>query len=209
MSIFAATLRNLMTKKNISEYEMSKALDISPTQLYNLLSDYVRPDEKVLTKISEYFDITQSYITGDVYNADIDEPRPVYQKSICVPVVNSSTAVSSIIKDSEIVDYAFYTPPTSHGSKDYIALKMEYDAVLGDRILKTGDVAVINTATQYVNNDIVAFSKRNKPVDFRRYTRSGPIITLYSFTDEKPFMFRIGDPEYKILGVVKAVHSNL
>ena len=209
MSIFAATLRRLMTKKNISESEMAKALDISQMHLCNLMSDYVKPDETVLTKIAGYFDITQSYITGDVYNADIDEPRYTYQRSICVPVVNSSTTVSSIIKDSEIVDYAFYTPPLPRGEKDYVALKMEYDVPLCDRVLKKSDVAVINTSTQYVNNDIVAFSKRNKPVDFRRYTRSGPTVTLYSFTDAKPFIFRIGDPDYRIIGVLKAVHSNL
>lgn len=205
MSLFAPTLRSLMTKKNITEEELAEALGISDTMLYSLLSAYVEPSNELLKEITVFFGLPTSYLLGSPESATISEPKYIGNATRLVPVIPASKASTGLIKESDIINTVNLSVSNDFAKSEYLGIRIERDAVIGRRPIFAGDTVIINLTNQLSNDDNVAFSKRGKPVEFMRYTRSGPVITLYSYEDKEPVSFNVGDTEYKILGNVKTV----
>lgn len=194
-----------MNKNNIAESELAAYLGISEAMLYDLLSAYTEPSDELLKKITVFFSLPESYLIGVPENATISEPKHSGGGiARIVPVVVASKAASGLIKDTDIVNTVNLNLTDIHDRNEYIGIRVERDAVIDRHLILAGCTVMVNMTNQLSNGDAVAFSKRGKPVEFRRYTRSGPVITLYSYEDKNPISFNVGDTDYKILGSVRS-----
>lgn len=206
MSLFALTLRNLMNRKNIPEDELAEALEISGEMLYNLLHGYIEPSEGLLVKVAKYFDLPSSYLTGVPDGLNVCKSNSKYGGGTCniiIPVVKESRITSPLIKGADIVTTVNLTVPEVFDNNEYIGILIEHDTDIGRCILKSGDSVMVGVTNQISNGETVAYSRLGGAVEFRRYTRVGPTITLYSFGKEIPVSFRVGSPEHKIIGPVR------
>ena len=66
-SRFAATLRDLMEKKGVTQKELAKAVDVRPQTISLYCTGETQPNVDKLQKIAEYFEVTADYmITGRI-----------------------------------------------------------------------------------------------------------------------------------------------
>jgi|GEM_PF-5472891 len=72
MEIFAERLRNLMDEQGLSQNQLSNAVNIARPSITKYLASQRVPDIKALARISEYFEVSQDYLTG-VTNNRINE----------------------------------------------------------------------------------------------------------------------------------------
>lgn len=61
---FAQTLNKLMAERGLSNYQLSKDLDVHPTTIANWL-DGKMPRKKTLVQIARYFSVTVDRLTGE------------------------------------------------------------------------------------------------------------------------------------------------
>lgn len=64
MAMFGETLAWLRKKDGLTVEEFSKKADISEAMVRNLESGYISPDDKMATKIADFFDVTVGYMCG-------------------------------------------------------------------------------------------------------------------------------------------------
>ena len=209
MTLFAPTLASLLNRYNITREELAEHIGVSPELIYDYLSGYLEPDDEILFKLTGFFGLPCSYLTG--IPSSVAEPfKPgTDARRLLVPVVTTSKATNTFIKESDILDTISLSLPRNLIKAEFLALKLENDTVIGDHALSAGDNVMVSMTNQLANNDAVAFCKRSKPVEFRRFERIGPVITLYSYEGKEPIEFHAGSSEYRILGVVRSFEIHI
>ncbi|MBQ7717790.1 MAG: helix-turn-helix transcriptional regulator [Clostridia bacterium] len=195
-----------MNRKNLSEDGLAEVLGISSEMLYNLLHAYIEPNDRLLTKIAKYFDLPRSYLTGVPDAANMQGAGHKYRNdayNVLVPIVKASRVMSPLVKEADILSTVNLTVKEGFNNNEYIGIMIEHNTNVGSAVFKSGEAVMVNVSNQILNGDTVAYNKLGKPVEFRKYMRSGPMITLYSFDGEPPLSFRVGDTEYAIIGPVR------
>lgn len=197
MSIFSVTLTRLRKEKGISEEELAREIGVGKSYIKRLETDYIIPNENILHKLAEYFDVSPEYLVGNV-----DPKALIKERFLRVPIVSSKTAGNIVIHEKDVEGSVVIPLPSS--PDDYIAMIVNDDSMANVRI-KKGDTVVIRRQEIADNGDIVAVSRNEGPVFLRKYFRSTTQITLIADNMSKDYpliTYELSNREYRILGKV-------
>ncbi len=99
MKEFKGRVKELMERDNISQKELARLSGISEASVSRYLSGDLRPRMDILTNIAKVFNVSTSYLVGEVDN--VVQPD-AYEETLCVVTRNKSklddTQKAEIIK---------------------------------------------------------------------------------------------------------------
>lgn len=87
MKEFKERVKSLMERDNISQKELAKLSGISEASVSRYLSGDLRPRMDILANIAKVFNVSTSYLVGEVDNAV--QPN-AYEETLCVVTRNKS-----------------------------------------------------------------------------------------------------------------------
>ena len=87
MKKFKERVKSLMKRDNISQKELAKLSGISEASVSRYLSGDLRPRMDILTNIAKVFNVSTSYLVGEVDNVVESD---AYEETLCVVTRNKS-----------------------------------------------------------------------------------------------------------------------
>ena len=76
-------LRDLLSEKGITQKQLAENLNIAASTLGNYMQDVREPDNKMLKRLADYFDVTTDYLldhrTGQAMNHQEDELLRIFR----------------------------------------------------------------------------------------------------------------------------------
>lgn len=83
MTTFGKRLQDLLLENNMTQKELARKLNVNRGSVSNWVTDRRFPDQNMLIKISEEFNVTIDYlIKGKEDKEDIKEAKELYKKYI-------------------------------------------------------------------------------------------------------------------------------
>lgn len=196
---FGNVLRELRNKKESTGEELGKVFNVSKATISNWESGNRTPDNEMLIKIANYFDVSIDYLVDRTYKKGNET------KAVRVNVYGTVPAGVPISAWEDIIDWEEIPQEMTRGGKEYIGLvvrgdSMEPDYLDGDVVLvllqpdcETGDHCIV-----FVDGDNATFKKVVKK-------DSGILMLQALNTKYDPILFtpkEILDLPVRILGVV-------
>lgn len=184
---FNTVLQNLRAEKGVPQLMVAEYLGITK-QSYSLYELGKRnPDNEMLYKISEYFNVSLDYLLG---KSKIKNPECI-TGAVRIPVLGTVRAGIPIDAVEEILDYEEITPQMA-SSGDYFALKIKGNSMEpkfseGDVVIvrqqndvDTGDIAIV-----LINGDEATVKKIKKQEDGISLIPSNPAYDIKFFNQKE------------------------
>ena len=145
-------VRELRTKRGISQKEFASILQVPPNTYNQWENGKRQPDPEMLAQIAEYFDVSIEYLIGK----DTSSRRP---KGVKIPVLGIVPAGIPVEAIEDILDYE-EIPEHMASTGEFFGLKIKGDSMLpkicdGDIVIvrKQPDVESGETAIIMANGD--------------------------------------------------------
>ena len=146
--MFNNILQSLRAEKGVSQLVVAQHLGITK-QAYSLYELGKRnPDNDMLYKISEYFNVSLDYLLGKSKIKNVNS----LGSGIKIPVLGTVRAGIPLEAVEEILDYEEITPQMA-ASGDFFGLKIKGDSM--EPKFSDGDVVIIRKQSDADNGDIV------------------------------------------------------
>ena len=198
MESFIERYQKICREAGLTKEHMAKLLDMSVTGVEAIETGYIEPNEKILLRLSDIFNVSAGYmatLTDDPKCEEEYNAKEVY-------ILSSLWGDNGIITIKDIVGTAFVNRNETKG-KDYCALVMKDDSMVKSRIYKD-DVLIVKRQAAASNGDVVVVLVEDEEL-VRRYHRKGNYITLSAEGDSFKYKtIKIDETEtkFKILGKV-------
>lgn len=203
--IFSKNLRYYMDERGISQNELAKHLNVSPTSVNNWCNGYKTPRMDKVDKICSFFHIQRSDLMND-RNSETSSTTPPNR----IKVYGSVPAGVPIEAIEDIVDWEDIPPDWLSGGREYLGLRvkgksMEPKYLEGDTIivLRQDDCESGQDAVVYVNGYDATLKKVIK--------QQFGIVLQPLNPDFEPMFFDYGDEHnpIQILGVVVEIRRKV
>jgi len=153
---FASRLKELRSRRNMTQGELSKALNISQSAVAMYESGRREPKLEVLEIFADFFNVDMNYITGKSnLTTKVEPPSPTLAETYRIPVLGSISAGVPIEASEDIVGYEYLSEKYKGDGCTYFALRvqgrsMEPTIMDGDTVIvrqqptvESGEIAVV------------------------------------------------------------------
>lgn len=156
---FALRLKELRTSKNMTQGELSKALNISQSAIAMYESGRREPKIEILEIFADYFNVDMNYITGKSnLTTKIESPTPppnaiplgTYPYKI--PLLGRVAAGEPIYADERIEGYEFIEERYKDDGFDYFALRIVGRSM--EPTIMDGDTVIVRQQSTVENGQI-------------------------------------------------------
>ena len=194
--MFQLVLKELRERYKLSQVELAKKLNLSPSTIGMWESGRNKPEFDTIIKLSKIFNVSVNYLMGINEEDDI----------INVPVYSTVITLSELKQIKDTNEFRSYK--AHHKNCGYIGFKISDDML--EPFFYSGDVAVINLSVKIKSGDYIAVTYNGRYTTLRKVTLSANGFILSSVSDrEPPEYFAQGDlikNHVEIIGVVEEVH---
>ena len=145
---FNSILQNLRADKGVSQQVVADFLGVTK-QAYSLYELGKRnPDNEMLYKISEYFDVSLDFLLGKSNIKNIS----LLENAIKIPVLGYVAAGIPIDAIEDIIDYEELDPSEFDGNYNYFGLKIKGDSMMPR--IHDGDVVIVRQQPDIESGDV-------------------------------------------------------
>ena len=81
-SKFSQRLRELRKERGLLQKNIAEVLNITRAAITQYENDYRFPDQQMLMKIADFYEVTLDYLLGRTDFRDINNPTPIYEFNI-------------------------------------------------------------------------------------------------------------------------------
>lgn len=168
-------LKKLRENRGMTQAELGKALDISPSAIGMYEQGRRIPDISTLKKISSFFSVSVDYLIENNLQNDANKTPPSSGKGIRIPVLGRVVAGIPIEAVEEILDYEEITPELA-ATGEFFALKVKGHS-MEPRILE-GDVVIVRKQEDVESGDIAIVLVNGNEATVKRVKKQEDGITL-------------------------------
>ena len=196
------TLKRLREEKEMTQAELGKALEISPSAIGMYEQGRRTPDIPTLKKIASYFNVSLDYLLGN------SPAKAAQQQSagrgVRIPVLGRVVAGIPIEAVEEILDYEEITPELA-ATGEFFALQVKGDSMLPK--LEEGDVVIVKKQEDVETGDIAIVLVNGDEATIKQVKKVNGGIMLYGFNPDvyEPHFYsnqQIEELPVRILGKV-------
>lgn len=166
-------LKRLREEKNMTQAELGKALEISPSAIGMYEQGRRTPDIPTLKKIASYFNVSLDYLLGN------EPAKTVQQKTtgrgVRIPVLGRVVAGIPIEAVEEILDYEEITPELA-ASGEFFALKIRGHSM--EPRMMEGDVVIVRRQDDVESGDVAIVLVNGNEATVKRVKKQEDGITL-------------------------------
>lgn len=196
------TLKRLREEKEMTQAELGKALEISPSAIGMYEQGRRTPDIPTLKKIASYFNVSLDYLLGNS-PAKAAQPKPT-GRGVRIPVLGRVVAGIPIEAVEEILDYEEITPELA-ATGEFFALQVRGDSMLPK--LEEGDVVIVKKQEDVETGDIAIVLVNGDEATIKQVKKVNGGIMLYGFNPDvyEPHFYsnqQIQELPVRILGKV-------
>lgn len=167
------TLKRLREEKEMTQAELGKALEISPSAIGMYEQGRRTPDIPTLKKIASYFNVSLDYLLGN------SPAKAAQQQSagrgVRIPVLGRVVAGIPLDAIEEIIDYE-EIPKSMAATGEFFALQVKGDSMLPT--LKNGDVVIVKKQPTVDSGDIAIILVNGNEATVKEVKESPGGITL-------------------------------
>lgn len=167
------TLKRLREEKEMTQAELGKALEISPSAIGMYEQGRRTPDIPTLKKIASYFNVSLDYLLGN------SPAKAAQQQSagrgVRIPVLGRVVAGIPLDAIEEIIDYE-EIPKSMAATGEFFALQVKGDSMLPT--LKDGDVVIVKKQPTVDSGDIAIVLVNGNEATVKEVKESPAGITL-------------------------------
>lgn len=189
--MFPTRLRELRKRKNLTQKELAKILQVSQQTIGSWEVGRAEPNTEVINSIADFFNVTGDYLLG---RSDLREPKKLPNNIVSIgdmiPEDNSIPVLGRIAASAPaglVSDYEgelFIQPSTikRYGKKDLFALKILGDSM--NRVIPDGAIAVVHRTCEWESGDICAVTINGDDATLKQVTKTdkGIKFTPLSFS---------------------------
>jgi len=141
-------LTTLRKNKRMTQDDLGKVFNVSGKTVGSWERGYRQPDLEQVSKLADYFDVTTDYLLGrDVF-------QPIKGADIVsVPLVGNVKAGVDGLALENVEGYTSFLPEDIKKGKEYFALRISGDSLVGDGIFPD-DVVLVEKNADYVPNKL-------------------------------------------------------
>lgn len=196
------TLKRLREEKEMTQAELGKALEISPSAIGMYEQGRRTPDIPTLKKIASYFNVSLDYLLGNA-PAKAAQPKTA-GRGVRIPVLGRVVAGIPIEAVEEILDYEEITPELA-ATGEFFALQVKGDSMLPK--LEEGDVVIVKKQEDVETGDIAIVLVNGDEATIKQVKKVTGGIMLYGFNPDvyEPHFYsnqQIEELPVRILGKV-------
>lgn len=167
------TLKRLREEKEMTQAELGKALEISPSAIGMYEQGRRTPDIPTLKKIASYFNVSLDYLLGN------SPAKAAQQQSagrgVRIPVLGRVVAGIPIEAVEEILDYEEITPELA-ASGEFFALKIRGHSM--EPRMMEGDVVIVRRQDDVESGDVAIVLVNGNEATVKRVKKQEDGITL-------------------------------
>ena len=167
------TLKRLREEKEMTQAELGKALEISPSAIGMYEQGRRTPDIPTLKKIASYFNVSLDYLLGN------SPAKAAQQQSagrgVRIPVLGRVVAGIPLDAIEEIIDYE-EIPKSMAATGEFFALQVKGDSMLPT--LKDGDGVIVKKQPTVDSGDIAIVLVNGNEATIKEIKESPAGITL-------------------------------
>lgn len=167
------TLKRLREEKEMTQAELGKALEISPSAIGMYEQGRRTPDIPTLKKIASYFNVSLDYLLGN------SPAKAAQQQSagrgVRIPVLGRVVAGIPLDAIEEIIDYE-EIPKSMAATGEFFALQVKGDSMLPT--LKDGDVVIVKKQPTVDSGDVAIVLVNGNEATVKEVKESPGGITL-------------------------------
>lgn len=174
-------LKIIRTQQKVSQQKLADKIGVSRSTVAMWETGGSQPDNEMLKKIADFFNVTTDYLLGrSVPEPDYErlkrEGFESYNPNVRkIPVLGYVAAGLPIYADEHIEGYT-YTDLENDGF-DYFALKVSGDSMNAVQI-NDGNIVIVRIQQTCSNGDIVVVRVDNENATVKRFNRVGDIVQL-------------------------------
>lgn len=166
-------LKRLREEKNMTQAELGKALEISPSAIGMYEQGRRTPDIPTLKKIASYFNVSLDYLLGNA-PAKAAQPKTA-GRGVRIPVLGRVVAGIPIEAVEEILDYEEITPELA-ATGEFFALQVKGSSM--EPTLRDGDVVIVKKQPTVDSGDIAIVLVNGNDATVKEIKESPSGITL-------------------------------
>lgn len=167
------TLKRLREEKEMTQAELGKALEISPSAIGMYEQGRRTPDIPTLKKIASYFNVSLDYLLGNA-PAKAVQQKPT-GRGVRIPVLGRVVAGIPIEAVEEILDYEEITPELA-ATGEFFALKIRGHSM--EPRMMEGDVVIVRRQDDVDSGDVAIVLVNGDEATVKRVKKQEEGITL-------------------------------
>lgn len=168
-------LKKLRENRGMTQAELGKALDISPSAIGMYEQGRRIPDISTLKKISSFFSVSVDYLIENNLQNDANKTPPSSGKGIRIPVLGRVVAGIPIEAVEEILDYEEITPELA-ATGEFFALKIRGHSM--EPRMMEGDVVIVRKQEDVESGDVAIVLVNGNEATVKRVKKQEEGITL-------------------------------
>ena len=204
-------LKKLRENRGMTQAELGKALDISPSAIGMYEQGRRIPDISTLKKISSFFSVSVDYLIENNLQNDANKTPPSSGKGVRIPVLGRVVAGIPIEAVEEILDYEEITPELA-ATGEFFALKIRGHSM--EPRMMEGDVVIVRKQEDVESGDVAIVLVNGDEATVKRVKKQPEGITLIATNTSvyEPHFYsnkEIADLPVRILGRVVELRGKL
>jgi len=199
MQDFSVRLKKLRKASGLNQDELAKKLGVRKTTISNYETGYSNPNNSILRRISEFFDVPISELLGETTVFREDTLAADAMKQVPVYASLSSTGLTG-----SLPVYHCEFPTAMLGEGDFFALKLTDDR-MNRALLSAGSLAIIRRQSYADDGDIALVLLDDGMSVLGRFYRNGEGFVLSPESDKavyRPFVISNSEENVTVLGKV-------
>nr|DAZ36342.1 MAG TPA: Repressor protein CI [Caudoviricetes sp.] len=168
-------LKKLRENRGMTQAELGKALDISPSAIGMYEQGRRIPDISTLKKISSFFSVSVDYLIENNLQNDANKTPPSSGKGVRIPVLGRVVAGIPIEAVEEILDYEEITPELA-ATGEFFALKIRGHSM--EPRMMEGDVVIVRKQEDVESGDVAIVLVNGNEATVKRVKKQEEGITL-------------------------------
>ena len=216
---FALRLKELRTSKNMTQGELSKALNISQSAIAMYESGRREPKIEILEIFADYFNVDMNYITGKSnLTTKIESPTPppnaipMDTYTYKIPLLGRVAAGEPIYTDEHIESYEYIDSRYKDDGNEYFALRIDGQSM--EPTIMDGDIVIVRQQSFAENGQIAIVLIDGEDATAKEVRESAEGITLigHNVAVYTPHFYshkQIEELPVKIIGVVTEIRRRL
>ena len=177
-------LKEIRTNKGLTQTEVANNLKISQQAYANYETGKRQPDQEMLAKIADYFDVSVDYLLG---RTDTPKPSSSNSNTIKIPVLGHVAAGIPIDAIEEILDYEELDAQQFNPYCEYFGLKIKGDSMMPR--IHNGDVVIVRKQPDIESGEVAIVCINGEEATCKQIQKHSNGITLISYNSIYEPMF--------------------